>query len=75
MKLAQRIAIRRSIQARQAAAVETVSPEPKAPKAKRPMSEKQALVWNTVILPSLQAGRDAKKAAREALTAETPVAA
>jgi hypothetical protein len=79
MKVSQIIAIRRSITARAAVSGETVAPAPKAPKAKRVMSEKQALTWNTIIRPSLEAGRAAKKAAREALAAEaaveTPVAA
>lgn len=65
--LRQIIAIRRSIAARTVS--ETVVETPAAPKAKRPMSDKQALVWNTVIRPSLEAGR-ARKAAERLASAE-----
>ena len=68
------IAIRAKQKARTAG--ETVSAR-KAAKPKRQMSEKQMIAWNTVILPSLQAGR-ARKAAERAAAAEVnaePVAA
>ena len=70
------IAIRAKQKARTAVAGETAPVAAKVAKPKRPMSEKQALAWNTIILPKLQAGRAAKKAEREAAAAaEMPVAA
>ncbi len=65
MKLSQKIAIRRAIQARKVATVETAAPAPKVGKPKRVMTENQAQAWNTRILPRLQAGR-ARKAAEKA---------
>lgn len=45
------------------------APATKPAKPKRPMSEKQMIAWNTIILPKLQAGQAAKKAEREAAKA------
>ena len=69
------IAIKAKAKAR--AAGETVAAAPKAAKPKRQMSEKQMAAWNSIILPSLQAGRARKAAERAAAAAEVaePVAA